>query len=79
VLAALGEAVWSELVVGLVECAIDGMVICALNHALSLVLVLLLEVDVSKCGCVSGCVQLIDGEKREPERRGVESIDFVLL
>jgi len=31
---------------------------------------------VSKCGCVSGCVQLIDGEKREPERRGVESIDL---
>jgi len=33
----------------------------------------------SKCGCVPGCVQLIDGEKREPERRRVESIDFVLL
>jgi len=32
VLAALGEAVWSELVVvDLVECAIDGTVICALN------------------------------------------------
>jgi len=34
---------------------------------------------VSKCGCVPGCVQLIDGAKREPERRRVESIDFVLL
>jgi len=34
---------------------------------------------VSKCGCVSGCVQLIDAEKREPERTGVESIYFVLL
>ena len=31
-LAALGEAVWSELVVGLVECAIDGTVVCALDH-----------------------------------------------
>jgi len=31
VLAALGEAVWSELVVGLVECAIDGTVVCALD------------------------------------------------
>ena len=51
-LAALGEAVWSELVVGSVECAIDGTVVCALNDgtvicalddALSLFLVL--EVD----------------------------------
>ena len=52
-LAALGEAVWSELVVvDSVECAIDGtvvctlddgMVICALDDALSLFLVL--EVD----------------------------------
>jgi len=33
VLAALGEAVWSELVVGSVECAIDGTVICALDDA----------------------------------------------
>jgi len=33
----------------------------------------------SKCGCASGCVQLIDGGKRDPECRGVESIDFVLL
>jgi len=31
VLAALGEVVWSELVVGLVECAIDGTVVCALD------------------------------------------------
>jgi len=32
VLAALGEAVWSELVVvDLVECAIDGTVICTLD------------------------------------------------
>ena len=30
-LAALGEAVWSELVVGSVECAIDGTVVCALD------------------------------------------------
>jgi hypothetical protein len=42
VLAALGEAVWSELVVGLVECAIDGMVVCALDDALFL---FFLEVD----------------------------------
>jgi len=41
--AALGEAVWSELVVlDYVECAIDGTVICVLADALSL---LLLEVD----------------------------------
>jgi hypothetical protein len=79
VLAELGEAVCSELVVGSVRCTIDGTVICALDHALSLFPVLLLEVDVSKCGCVSSCIQLIDGENREPERRGVESIDFVLL
>jgi hypothetical protein len=31
VLAALGEVVWSEPVVGLVECAIDGTVVCALD------------------------------------------------
>jgi len=31
VLTALGEVVWSELVVGLVECAIDDTVVCALN------------------------------------------------
>jgi len=37
--------VWSELVVGLVECAIDGMVICMLHDALSRFLLLLLEVD----------------------------------
>ena len=30
-LAALGEAVWSELVVGLLECAIDGTVVCELD------------------------------------------------
>ena len=44
-LAALGEAVWGELVVGLVECAIDGTVKCVLDDALSLFLLLLLEVD----------------------------------
>jgi len=33
----------------------------------------------SKCGCVPGCVQLGDGEKREPEGGRVESIDFVFL
>jgi hypothetical protein len=44
VLAALGEAVWSGLVVGLVECAIDGTV-CALDVALCLFFFLLLEVD----------------------------------
>ena len=33
----------------------------------------------SKCGCVPGCVQLIDGDKPELERRCLESIDFVLL
>jgi len=31
VLAALGEAVWSGFVVGSVECAINGMVVCALD------------------------------------------------
>jgi hypothetical protein len=54
VLAAFGEAVWSGHVVGSVECAIDGMVvcalddgtvICALNDALCLFFFLLLEVD----------------------------------
>ena len=35
-LAALGEEVWSELVEGSVECAIDGTVICALDDALIL-------------------------------------------
>jgi len=46
VLAALGEAEWSEVVVvGSVQCAIDGTVICALDDALSLFLLLLLEVD----------------------------------
>ena len=34
-LAALGEAVWGELVAGSVECVIDGMVKCALDDALS--------------------------------------------
>jgi len=33
VLAALGEAVWSELVLVSVEWAIDGMAICALDDA----------------------------------------------
>jgi hypothetical protein len=37
VLAALGEAVWSELVVvDSVECAIDGTVVCALDDGLFL-------------------------------------------
>jgi len=31
VLAALGEAVWSGLVVGSVECPIDGTAVCALD------------------------------------------------
>jgi hypothetical protein len=44
VLAALREAVWGEIVVGLVECAIDGTVKCALDDALSLLHLLLLEV-----------------------------------
>jgi len=35
VLAALREAVCSELVVGSVECTIDGTVICMLDDALS--------------------------------------------
>jgi len=45
VLAALGEAVWSGLVVGSVECAIDGTVVCVLDDALFLFFFLLLEVD----------------------------------
>jgi len=45
VLAALGEVVWSGLGVGLVECAIDGTVVCALDDALFLIFVLLLQVD----------------------------------
>jgi hypothetical protein len=55
VLAALGEAVWSEVVVvASVECAIDGtvicalddgMVVCALDDALFLFFIPLLEVD----------------------------------
>jgi len=45
VLAALRQAVWSELVVGSVECAIDGTVICMLHDALSRFPSLLLEVD----------------------------------
>jgi hypothetical protein len=45
VLAALGEAVWGELVVGSVEGVIDGTVKCALDDALSLLLLLLLAVD----------------------------------
>jgi len=52
VLAAHGEAVWSGLGVGSVECAIDGMVralddrtvVCALDDALFLFFFLLLEV-----------------------------------
>jgi hypothetical protein len=45
VLAELGEAVWGEHVVGSVECAIEGTVQCALDDALSLCLLLLLEGD----------------------------------
>jgi hypothetical protein len=54
VLAALEEAVWSELVLGSVECTIDGTVVCALdygtvvcalNDAQCLCFFLLLEVD----------------------------------
>jgi len=54
VLAALGESVWSGLVVGSVQCTIDGMgvcavddgtVICALDDVLSLFFFLFLEVD----------------------------------
>jgi hypothetical protein len=45
VLAALGAMVWSGLVVGSVECVIDGMVLCVLDDALSLFLFLLREVD----------------------------------
>jgi len=33
----------------------------------------------SRCGCVSGCVQLIDREKVELECRCVETFDFLLL
>ena len=33
-LAALGEAVWSEHVVGLVECVIDCTVVCALDDGM---------------------------------------------
>jgi hypothetical protein len=42
-LAALGEAVGSGLVVGSVECAIDGMVGCVLENCLFLFI--FLEVD----------------------------------
>jgi len=45
VLAALGEVVWSGLVVDLVECAIDATVLCALDDALFLFFFLLLEMD----------------------------------
>ena len=34
VLAALGEAVWGEPVVDLVECAIDGTAVCAVNECM---------------------------------------------
>ena len=44
-LAALGEAVGSQLDVGLVECTIDGMVVCALDDTLPLLVFLILEVD----------------------------------
>lgn len=43
--AALGEALWSKLVVGSVECAIDGMVVGVLDDALSLLFFLLFNVD----------------------------------
>jgi len=54
VLATLGDEVWSGLVVRSVECAIDSMVVCALDNgrvicaldgALFLFFFLLLEVD----------------------------------
>jgi hypothetical protein len=45
VLAALEEAVWSELVVGSVECTVDGAMICTLDDAHSLCLLILVEVD----------------------------------
>jgi len=45
VLAALGEVLWSELLVVSVQCAIDGTVVCVLDDALALFLFLLLEVD----------------------------------
>ena len=54
VLAALEEALWNGLVVGSVECAIDGMVVCAhddgtvifaFDDALFLSFFVLLEVD----------------------------------
>jgi hypothetical protein len=45
VLATVGEAVCGELVVGSVECSIDGTVKCALDDARSLFLFLLLDVD----------------------------------
>jgi len=45
VLAPLGEAVWSELMVVSVECAMNGTVVCELNDALSLIFFLLLEVN----------------------------------
>jgi hypothetical protein len=45
VLAALGEAVCGEHLVGSVECAIDSTGICVLDHALSLVLLRLFAVD----------------------------------
>jgi len=44
-MAALRAGVWGEIVVGLVECAIDGMVKCVLDCALSLIHLLLLDVD----------------------------------
>jgi hypothetical protein len=46
VLATHDEAVWSELVVVLVECVIDGTVVCAVKDALSLFFFLLLNKDV---------------------------------
>jgi len=45
VLAALQDVVWREIVVGSVECTIDGTVICMLDDALFRFLLLLLKVD----------------------------------
>jgi hypothetical protein len=85
VLAALGEAVWSGLVVGSVECAIDGMVvcalhdgtvICALDDALCLFFYLLLEVDfVGMLGTVEVSAVASDMMLRSLTRLSVIVID----
>jgi len=45
VLAALRVAVWSELIVGSVECAIDGMAVFVLDDDLFLFCFLFFDVD----------------------------------